>query len=300
MTTDEELRSVADALESSLRVVGFGPSGTAAVDGFERGSAPVAPESRGGTRSIGGHATAVAVDLGDVAAVGHGQVDGDLPGDLDAALRGNDGFTIVVASVPSRFDASAGEALDRLRTAGDAVVLVREGTLHAALAELFAIVGDAGVVNLDLADVRTLLSSGGVGALSWGSAPASTPNVAVSIALEELVSGVDVAAADGALVDVVGTPTLTVDESASLVDRVRSHVDRDAHVIWGAAVASDEPSSEDRVRVRLLVSGVEPPTPTPVPGDPCPRCGGVLSGYSMGDRTTAACDACGYAGVSRR
>lgn len=313
MTTEEELRTVADALESSLTVVGCGPRGTTAAERFDRDAAATGPSRpEGADRSTDRQATVVGVAVDDVAAELRDGADANGSGSrsksetlasVESAFRGSDGFAVVVASIPSRFDGSAGRALERLRGASDAVVLVPEGTLSDALGELFALVGDAGVVNLDLADVRTLLSPDGIGVLSWGSSPASTPEDSVPAALGKLVSGVDVADAGGALVDVVGTPALTVDEAASLVDRVRSRIDDDAHVIWGTAVEEDSDGAEDaagRVRVRLLVSGVRPPEPTPAPGDPCPRCGGTLSGYSLGERTTIACDACGYAGVSRR
>lgn len=344
MTSEEELHTVADALESSLAVVGCGPRGTAAADAFGDAGSAGAPSDRGDPgRPADRQATVVALALADVADEldaeaarnGEGPPRSGSPtlASLETAFRDRSSFAIVLASVPSSFGGAASAALGRVRETADAVVLVREGRLREALAELLALVGDTGVVNLDLADVRTLLSPDGLGALSCGSAPGSNPEAAVDEGLQRLVSGVDVGAAGGALVDVVGTPDLSVDEAAALVDRVRSRVDDDAHVIWGTAVEDapglpagsgstdgsnapedpgesadpagseatvDPPDPAGRVLVRLLVSDVDPPEPTLAPGDPCPRCGDRLSGYSLGERTTIACDGCGYAGVSSR
>ena len=314
MTTDEELRHVADAVESSLSVVGCGPRGTAVVDEF-CGDCSLAPGVSDAGRSVNRQATVVAVDVGDVdversdadAATQEATAEaGETLLSVESACRGNDAFSIVVVGIPPRFGVSEREAIDRLREIADAVVLVRDGWLSGAITQLVALIEEAGVVNLDLADVRTLLSSDGLGALSSGSGAASTPETAVTAAIEGLFSDVDVATATGAIVDVSGTPDLSVDGAASLVGRVRDRIDGEAHVIWGTAVEEETSGSlqsgdgDGSVRVRLLLSGVEPPEPTRSPGDRCPRCDGTLSGYSMGDRTTIACDACGYAGVSRR
>ncbi|MEF8779431.1 MAG: hypothetical protein V5A46_01970 [Haloferacaceae archaeon] len=314
MTSEEELHTVADALESSLAVVGCGPRGTAAADAFGDAARASAPSDPGGPgRPVDRQAIVAALALADVAdelgsgagTNGEGPAGADSPtlASLEAAFRDRSCFAIVLASVPSSFGGASAAALDRVREAGDAVVLVRDGELREALAELLALVGDTGVVNLDLADVRTLLSPDGLGVLSRGSAPSSNPKTAVADGLRRLVSVADVGTAGGALVDVVGTPQLSVDEAAALVDRVRSRLDDDAHVIWGTAVEdapADQIGPDGRVLVRLLISDVDPPEPTLVPGDPCPRCGGRLSGYSLGERTTIACDGCGYAGVSNR
>lgn len=331
MTTDEELRTVADAVESSLSVVGCGPGATGALaDHLDDGQGETDCHDSSGD---GRRATIVAVDLEDAAdatATLETKACSDTLSDAETTIRRQDGFTIVVASVPSEFGVGERSALDRLRDVGSAVVLVRDGRIGDAVRELRALIEEAGVVNLDLADVRTLLSPGGLGAFTTGTGSASAPEAAVSTAIGGLASVVDAATAAGALVDAVGTPDLSVDGAASLVDGVRSHVGTDAHVIWGTAVADgddlraqgdlqaranprlrdalqrgdtprvrEDARTRDGVRVRLLVAGIEPPEPTLAPGDPCPRCGGALSGYSLGDRSTIACDDCGYAGVSR-
>ncbi|AUX08735.1 cell division protein FtsZ [Halalkaliarchaeum desulfuricum] len=314
MTTDEELRHVADAVESSLSVVGCGPRGAAAVDGF-RGDCSLAPGASDAGQSVNRQATVVAVDVGDVGMEGSDADTatrnptpeaGETLSSVESSCRGDDAFSIVVVGVPSRFGVSERAAIDRLQGIADAVVLVRDGWLPGAISQLVALIEEAGVVNLDLADVQTLLSPDGMGTLSSGTGPESTPETAVSAALEGVISDVDVAAASGAIVDVSGTPDLSVDGAASLVGCVRDRIDGEAHVIWGTAVdeetsGSSQPGGADgSVRVRLLLSGIEPPEPTRSPGDRCPRCDGTLSGYTMGDSTTIACDACGYAGVSRR
>lgn len=314
MTTDEELRTVAEAVESSLSVVGCGPGATASLQQTVDGTRSASTGSEG--EAADRQATLVAVDLGDAAFSAARDGDGSPSGagtetatGLEATVQELDGFTILVASVPAQFGVAERDALDRLREVADAVVLVRDGWLGDAVRELRALIEDAGVVNLDLADVRTLLAPGSLGVFTGGTGSTSAPESAVTAAVDGLVSGVDPATGDGALIDVVGTADLSVDGAASLVDRVRAHVGEESHVIWGTDVAdvAAETSTPDRsgsgpadVRLRLLVAGIDPPEPTRTPGDRCPRCDGTLSGYTMGDSTTIACDDCGYAGVSRR
>lgn len=331
MTTDEELDSVATALESSLAIVGCGPSGTAAASQFEA-LAGQDPDLQSGDRPVAAtderQAIIVAVSISDIAE------DPDVMTRVESVFAGRGGFAVVIASVPTEFDRDDDDTLDRLRNVGDSVLLVREGTLEESLEEFLSLVGDTGVVNIDLADVRTLLAADGVALFSIGSATTIEPETAVMAAFDQLVPDIDTATATGALVDIVGSAELSVDGAASLVDQVRSRIGTDAHVIWGTAVdeavdpdgteqseevspesqndegmtsdvdllSGDDPDgSGESVRIRLVVSDVSPPEPTErtyEPGDPCPRCGNPLSGYSLGDRTTISCDGCGYAGMS--
>jgi len=75
---------------------------------------------------------------------------------------------------------------------------------------------------------------------------------------------------------------------------IRERIGRDAHLIWGGAV--DE-TVEDEVRLQLVAADVDY-TPPVAAGDPCPRCGETVTSYTLGEKTTLACEGCGFADSS--
>jgi len=114
-----------------------------------------------------------------------------------------------------------------------------------------------GLINLDFADVRTVLQNGGIAMIGVGES--DTENRAAE-AVEEALSSplldVDITGAKGALINVVGDPSLTLEEAKNIVGRVTEALDPEAHVIWGAQI-SDE--LKNTVRVMVILSGVHSP-----------------------------------------
>lgn len=279
MTTDEALRvAAADSADSTL-VVGVGETGRAAAASVADGAVPATADA---------DAPDVLVLAVDAAA------DRDaLPErtDADAAIRA------AVVTVPRRPDAGERELLESLGGLVDTVVLADGGTEALATAvEAFVSIGHgAGLVNVDLADVETVLRSSPTAALGVGRGPTADPAAAVERAVSALPAGIETDPAGGALLDLIGPPEMTVEDVNGAVSTVRERVGPEAHVIWGGAV---DPELERTVRARLVVAGVE--SVRVAPGDRCPRCGGRVSTYEFGDRTTPACEDCGFVGVSVR
>lgn len=281
MTTDEALRVAAADREDSTLVVGVGETGRAAAASVARsGDVPATTD-------------AAAPDVFVLAADGAAGPKA-LPDriDTDAAVRA------AVVTVPRRPDAGERELLEALGGLVDTVVLASgEGAedLAAAVRAFVSIGHDAGLVNVDLADVETVFESASTAALGVGSGPTADPAAAVESAFSALPAGIETDPAGGALLDLIGPPEMTVEDVNGAVSTVRGRVGPEAHLIWGGAV---DPALERTVRVRLVLAGVE--SVRVAPGDRCPRCGGPISTYEFGDRTTPACEDCGFVGVSVR
>ncbi len=117
-----------------------------------------------------------------------------------------------------------------------------------------------GLVNLDFADLRTVLSNGGTAVIGMGESTSETfsENRAIE-AIEEALNSplldVDVSSADRALVNVIGGPDMTLQEAEAAVEYLSSKISPDSNILWGAQI--DENLSKNVVKVMLVVSGVK-------------------------------------------
>jgi cell division protein FtsZ len=64
----------------------------------------------------------------------------------------------------------------------------------------------------------------------------------------------DISGANGALINVVGGPDMTLDEAKKVVEIVSERLNDDARVIWGAQIYED---LDKTIRTMLIVTGVQ-------------------------------------------
>jgi len=113
------------------------------------------------------------------------------------------------------------------------------------------------LVNLDFADVKTIMTNGGVAAIGVGSSDTTNRvEEAVKGALENPLLDINYEGASGALIHVVGGPDMTLDDINKVGEHVTAELDEDANVIWGARV--DE-SMKGKLMVMTIVTGVTSP-----------------------------------------
>jgi len=114
-----------------------------------------------------------------------------------------------------------------------------------------------GLINLDFADVQTVLKNGGVAMIGIGESDAENRAAeAVEEALNSPLLDVDITGAKGALVNIVGSSDLTMEEAERVVGRVSEALDPEAHVIWGAQISED---MKNTLKVMVILSGVHSP-----------------------------------------
>ncbi|MHA1698427.1 MAG: cell division protein FtsZ [Promethearchaeota archaeon] len=114
------------------------------------------------------------------------------------------------------------------------------------------------LINLDYADVRTTLCSGGVAIVGIGESDASENKAekAIEDALTSPLLEVDISGAKGALIHVTGGRNMTLRDANEVASIIRNKLDSKAMVIWGARI---DPKLENTLRVMLLVTGVKSP-----------------------------------------
>jgi len=112
-----------------------------------------------------------------------------------------------------------------------------------------------GLVNLDFADLKTVMKRGGVAMIGLGEAEGE--NKAVNAVIEALNSPlleVDISEATGALVNVTGGEDMTISEAERVVEEIYSRIDPNARIIWGTTV---DPSLKRNIRAMLVITGVK-------------------------------------------
>lgn len=112
-----------------------------------------------------------------------------------------------------------------------------------------------GLVNLDFADIKAIMTNGGLAMIGMGESDTENRALeAVEKALNNPLLDVDIQGATGALINVTGGSDVTVKECQEIVEAVSSKLSNDAKIIWGAQIVKE---LGDTVRAMLIVTGVK-------------------------------------------
>ncbi|MFH1520487.1 MAG: cell division protein FtsZ [Candidatus Micrarchaeota archaeon] len=124
------------------------------------------------------------------------------------------------------------------------------------------LVTKAGLVNVDFADLKTILSQGGFAVIGLGEASLDAKKedrarVAVETALNSPLLDADVSTSTRALINVVGGEDMSLKEAEYVVAETASKINPDAHIIWGSRI--DENIKKSSMRVLVVLAGVRFP-----------------------------------------
>ncbi|MDZ4738105.1 MAG: cell division protein FtsZ, partial [Rhodospirillaceae bacterium] len=113
-----------------------------------------------------------------------------------------------------------------------------------------------GLINLDFADIRAVMTE--MGKAMMGTGEASGDNRAIDAAeaaiSNPLLDDVSMKGARGVLINITGGPDLTLFEVDAAATRIREEVDPDANIIFGSTF--DE-SLDGKVRISVVATGIE-------------------------------------------
>ncbi len=127
-------------------------------------------------------------------------------------------------------------------------------TMIKGIVEIIAV---PSLVNLDYADVKAVMSDGGVAAIGVGSSDTNNRvDEAVKGALANPLLEISYEGATGAIIHITGGPDMTLDEVSQAGELVTEEMDADANVIWGARV--DE-HMQGKMTVMTIITGVKSP-----------------------------------------
>ena len=114
-----------------------------------------------------------------------------------------------------------------------------------------------GLVNLDFADVRAVMSNGGIAMVGIGDSDGDNRSLeSIERALNNPLLDIDINGAKGALINVSGGLDITIRECQEIVETVGNKLSPDAKIIWGAQILKE---LGDSVRTMIIVTGAKSP-----------------------------------------
>ena len=115
-----------------------------------------------------------------------------------------------------------------------------------------------GLVNLDFADIRTVMAEMGKAMMGTGEADGENRAIRAAEAAisNPLLEDTSMAGARGLLINITGGDDLTLFEVDQAANRIREEVDEEANIIFGSAI--DETLS-GRIRVSVVATGIDSP-----------------------------------------
>ncbi|HEX4695851.1 cell division protein FtsZ [Sphingomonas sp.] len=137
-----------------------------------------------------------------------------------------------------------------------------------------------GLINLDFADVRSVMQE--MGKAMMGTGEAEGDNRAIEAASKAianpLLDGVSMKGAKGVIVSITGGEDMRLLEVDEAANHIRELVDEDANIIWGSAF---NPDLEGKIRVSVVATGIEADATAAAVPEPATRA------FSFGRRTEA-------------
>ncbi|MEF8777321.1 MAG: cell division protein FtsZ [Natronomonas sp.] len=215
------------------------------------------------------------------AGLGGGTGTGSAPVVAQAA-QDQGALTIAIVTIPftaegERRRANADAGLERLRAVADTVIVIPNDRLldyapNMPLQDAFKIcdrvlmrsvkgmtelITKPGLVNVDFADVKTIMENGGVAMIGLGESDSENKaQDSIRSALRSPLLDVEFDGAQSALVNVVGGPDMSIEEAEGVVEEIYDRIDPDARIIWGASV---DPEFDGKMETMIVVTGVESP-----------------------------------------
>ncbi len=191
-------------------------------------------------------------------------------------------LTVAVVTRPFRFEArkrhkQAEEGIENLKKVVDTLITIpnerlvslaserttmvesfkmADEVLLAAVKGVSELIYHNGHVNVDFADVRTVMASKGVALMGVGHGTGEnrTVDAAYQAISSPLLDDVSIAGATSVLINITGPSSLTMYEINEASTLIHEEVHEDANVIWGLVI--DE-SMEDTARVTVIATGFE-------------------------------------------
>lgn len=190
-------------------------------------------------------------------------------------------LTIGVVTRPFSFEGarrqqSAEKGITNLKEHADTLIVIPNDRLlqivdkRASLQEAFQVADDVlrqgiqgiselitvpGLINLDFADVRTIMSEGGAALMAVGKASGEDrARVASEMAISSQLLDITIDGARGILFNVTGGPSLTLFEVNQAAAIIKETAHPDVNLIFGAVI---DPGMGDELRVTVIATGFD-------------------------------------------
>jgi cell division protein FtsZ len=214
------------------------------------------------------------------AGMGGGTGTGSIP-IIAQISKGLGALTVAVVTKPFAFEGTkrmmvAEDGVDKLREKVDALIVIpnqrllesveKNMTLQEAFKLADSVLGQGvqgisdlitvpGLINVDFADVKTIMSSAGSALMGIGMAGGENRAAAAArMAIASPLLEVSIEGAKGVLFNIVGGPDLSMAEVNEAAQIIAQAADPDANIIFGATVKEDQ---LDQVKISVIATGFD-------------------------------------------
>ncbi len=163
---------------------------------------------------------------------------------------------------------------DRLKYATDQKITlanafeIADDVLHQAVTSISDLIKNTGFINLDFADVTTIMKNAGFAHMGVGHAAGKgKAEEAARLAVASPLMETSINGARGVLINITGSEDMGLDDIESAASLVQEAAHPDANIIFGA---SFDPSLEDEIRVTVIATGFDESAPTVEAAAPAP------------------------------
>jgi cell division protein FtsZ len=138
--------------------------------------------------------------------------------------------------------------IDAFRRADDVLLQAVQGITD--------LITTPGIINLDFADVRTVMTGRGVALMGVGSATGeNAASMAMRSALDyKLLEENSISGAKAALINVTGGPNMPLGEIEDAIGMIEEEADENADIIWGSVIRED---LDDEIKVTVIATGFD-------------------------------------------
>lgn len=133
---------------------------------------------------------------------------------------------------------------------------IGDEVLHFGVRGITDLITMPGIVNLDFADIRTIMSEMGKAMMGTGEAEGDNRAImAAETAISNpLIDNSSMKGARGVLINITGGSDMTLFQVDAVANRIREEVDPNANIIFGSAYNSD---LEGKIRVSVVATGID-------------------------------------------
>ena len=158
---------------------------------------------------------------------------------------------------------------DRLKFATDQKITlanafeIADDVLHQAVTSISDLIKNTGFINLDFADVTTIMKNAGYAHMGVGHAAGKgKAEEAARMAVASPLMETSINGARGVLINITGSEDMGLDDIESAASLVQEAAHPEANIIFGA---SFDPSMEDEIRVTVIATGFDESAPSAAP-----------------------------------
>ena len=131
-----------------------------------------------------------------------------------------------------------------------------DDVLHSGVRGITDLMVMPGLVNLDFADIRTVMMEMGKAMMGTGEADGAGRAITAAEAAisNPLLDDVSMKGARGVLINITGSKDMTLFEIDEAANRIREEVDADANIIFGSTF---DDNLKDKIRISIVATGID-------------------------------------------